>query len=153
MYRKPSNDAAIFYNRKSKAIDLGPLNQTYKEGYKSKSPLMPNRRKSPNDDLPNLPVFSKIFFFLTMSKDTNDIDIEKKDFGLSGKELEWNKSVVLDTAEEIEDLSAIPANKERSGSHVSSLNNSFKNTSRLSVAIKKVSTEYEKEQLKTSNEP
>lgn len=149
MYRKPSNDSATFYNRKSKVIDLGPLNQTYKEGYKSKSPLMPNRRKSPNDDLPSLPVFSKIFFFPTMSKDTNDIDLEKKDFGLSGKELEWNKSVVLDAAEEIEDLSAIPANKERSGSHASSLNNSFKTTSKLSAAKKKVSTEYEKEPFQT----
>ena len=105
---------------------------------------MPNRRKSSEDDLPKIPVFSKIFFFRTMNKDTNDIEIKKKDMGLSTKERDWNKSVILDTAEEIEDLSAVPVNKERSGSQHSSLNSSFKTKKskkgQLSVTIKKVST-------------
>lgn len=73
-----------------------------------------------------------------MNKDTNDIETEKKEMGLTGKEREWTKSVILDTAEEIDELSATPVNKERSSSQHSSLNNSFKTKSRLSEAIKKV---------------
>ena len=48
-------------NRQSRVLDLGPLSQKYIEGNHSRSPLIQTQKVS--EELPNLPLFSKIFFF------------------------------------------------------------------------------------------
>ena len=78
LFHKTSDEAHNFYKRKSRALDMEPLNKMENEWPKSKSPLISKHNKSSQNDLHRLPAFSQIFFFQTVNKDTKDSSNEKK---------------------------------------------------------------------------